>query len=267
MNLNELWNHNDPAGSEARFRAALETANGDDVLILHTQIARTHGLRKQFVEAQHILRTLNPSEAGPKAQAHYWLEWGRTFCSATHAPESQTDEAHAEARRAFQRAFEIARDAQLDGLAVDALHMLAFVETTPEAQLECNQNTLAFVNASNDPEAKRWAASLHHNIGYALYQAGRLEEALEQFKQALVLREHQNKAYDIRVARWMIAWTLRGLSRLDEALKIQLELERECAAANDPDPYVFEELTALYEATGDTERAEHYRAKHAAVSS
>ena len=267
MNIQAMWNHQDPAGSESRFREALEHASGDTALILRTQIARTHGVRKRFDEARAILRELQPQLEGAsaEAQAYFWLEWGRTFCSATHPPESQTDDAHAEARAAFTRAFETARDAKLDRLAVDELHMMAFVDTAPEQQLDWNLKTLAYMDASSDPDAKTWEASLRHNVGYGLHGVGRLPEALEQFELALKLRERQGDAQAIRVAHWMIAWTQRGLGRVDEALEIQLRLERECDAAGEPDPYVFEELAALHEATGNPERAAHYRAKRAAL--
>ena len=43
----------------------------------------------------------------------------------------------------------------------------------------------------------------------------------------------------------MIAWTLRALGRLNEALEIQPRLEREYDEAGEPDPYVFEELELL----------------------
>jgi hypothetical protein len=64
----------------------------------------------------------------------------------------------------------------------------------------------------------------------------------------------------------MVARTLRSLQRHDEALAIQLRLEREFDAAGQPHPYVFEELEALYRATDDTAKAEHYVARKAAAS-
>jgi hypothetical protein len=52
LELAPLWNFSDPAASEQRFRAALESTRGDDALILQTQIARTHGLRGDFARAR-----------------------------------------------------------------------------------------------------------------------------------------------------------------------------------------------------------------------
>ena len=61
-----------------------------------------------------------------------------------------------------------------------------------------------------------------------------------------------------RVARWMEAWTLRGLGRIDEALSMQLQLESEFERAGQVDVYVFQELEALYRARGDEARVTHY---------
>ena len=122
---------------------------------------------------------------------------------------------------------------------------------------------LAVVLASDQPAARRWQASIRNNIGYALHQLGRYDEALDQFRQALKLREESGNARSVRIARWMIAWTLRSLGRGDEALAMQLALERENEAAGDPDGYVYEELEHLYRERGDTERAQHYAKKHA----
>ena len=67
-------------------------------------------------------------------------------------------------------------------------------------------------------------------------------------------------AAEVRVAKWMLAHTERLRGRDDAALAAQLALERECAEAGEPDPYVFEELALLYAARGDAARAAHYQA-------
>jgi tetratricopeptide (TPR) repeat protein len=260
IDLAPLWNFGDPGQSEQRFRAALATATGDDALVLQTQIARSYGLRGDFAKAREILQGLEPQlpGAGVEARTRHALELGRTFASAAHPPESLTPEAKQRARAAYQQAYEIARRGELDGLAVDALHMLAFVDTEPADQLRWGQEALAIAEASPQPAARKWEASLRNNIGYALYQLGRYDEALDQFKQAVVLREKGEDVPAQRVAHWMVAWTLRALNRTDEALAIQLRLEREHEAAGAPSAYVFEELELLYRAKGDRQRADHY---------
>jgi tetratricopeptide (TPR) repeat protein len=265
IDLTPLWDFSKPEVSEQRFRTALETAKGDDALILHTQIARTHGLRKDFAKAQALLAAIEPQikAAGHEARARYALELGRTYASATHPRETQTDEAKARARTAFTEALAIAKSAksgELDALAIDAIHMFAFIDTAPADQLKWAQEALIVSVASNQPAARRWEGSIRNNLGMALHGLGRFDDALAQFKQALAIREQGSDLGRIRVAHWMVAWTLRAMNRLDESLEIQLRLEKECAAANEPDPYVFEELETLYRSKGNEERASHYSA-------
>jgi tetratricopeptide (TPR) repeat protein len=260
IDLKPLWDFDKPEVSEERFRTQLKTATGDDALILQTQIARTYGLRRNFSKAQEILRSVanDIPSAGPEARTRYALELGRTYASATHPPELATAENKKLARSSYESALEAAKNAHLDGLAIDAIHMLAFVDTAPAEQLKWGQEALAVVDASAQPEAKAWEASIRNNIGLALHQLGRFEEALVQFKRALVLRERGTNAESIRVAHWMVAWTLRALGRTDEALETQLRLERECDEAHAPDRYVYEELEILYRLRGNVDQEKHY---------
>ena len=263
VDLTFLWDFSKPDVSEARFRQALEVATGDDALILQTQIARTYGLRKDFESARKILREIEPSveAAGPEAKVRYQLELGRSFASATHAPGELTPESKVRARQAYESALSLAKSARLDGLSIDAIHMFAFLDTAPVDQLRWGQAALQVVQDSSQPDAKRWEPSIRNNIGYALHQLGRYDEALTQFQEAVVLRERGTNANATRVAHWMVAWTLRSLKRIDEALEIQLRLEKETDKAGQPDQYVFEELETLYKVKGDLARAEHYASR------
>jgi tetratricopeptide (TPR) repeat protein len=159
-----------------------------------------------------------------------------------------------------------AKAGQLDGLAIDALHMLAFVDTEPADQLKWGQEALTVSQASSQPAAKAWEASLRNNVGYALHQLGRYEEALAQFQQAVVLRERGTDQQATRIAHWMVGWTLRAMNRTDEALEIQLRLARESEVAGMPSPYVFGELELLYRAKGDEARANHFAALKRAIA-
>lgn len=264
LDLSTLWNFREPALSEQRFRAALQTASGDDVLILQTQIARSFGLRRDFARARELLASLEPelARAGAEARARHALEWGRSFASATHSPQDLTPEAKTHARTAYERAAQIARAGGLDELTIDALHMQAFVDPTPAEQERCAREALAVALASDRPAARAWEASLRNNLGMALHDQGRFAEALGEFELALGVRERGQDAAATRVARWMVAWTLRSLGRLDEALALQLRLEREGDAAAQPDPYVYQELETLYRARNEPERAAHYARKH-----
>jgi len=267
LDLDALWDFDQPARSEQRFRAALADARGDEALILQTQIARSHGLRGAFEQARATLAPLRPelAAAGAEARVRFALEWGRSWASATHPPEALTAAALGEARASFQLALDAAVAAHLDALAIDALHMMAFVDPAPADQLRWGQAALAVALASDQPRARRWEASLRNNIGYALHQLGRPDLALPQFRQALALRAQQGDPVRVREARWMVAWCLRALQRDDEALAIQLQLAKEGDAAGQPDPYVFEELALLYRARGDEARARHFDQRRAAA--
>jgi tetratricopeptide (TPR) repeat protein len=266
IDIAAIWDFNKPELSEERFRTALASASGDDALILQTQIARTYGLRRDFSRAQEILAGIEPEiqGAGDEAKVRYYLELGRTYSSATHSPESQTPEVREQARSAFMKAAELAQNGGLDSLAIDALHMMTFVDTEPGEQLEWNRKAMAVMESSSQQDARKWAGPLHNNTGYALHLLGRYEDALAEFELALAVYEGEGKPGYIRIAHWMIAWTLRALGRLDEALEIQLRLEKEWDEAGEPDPYVFEELELLYKARGEKDKAEFYAARREA---
>ena len=269
IDLAPLWDFSQPAVSETRFREALKTASKDDALILQTQIARTYSLRKEFIIARDLLQSIanDMPAANAEAQVRYALELGRTYASATHSRDQLTDESRTLARSSYENALDIAKVNHIDTLAIDAIHMLAFVDSAPADQLKWNLAALAIVESSTQPAAKKWEPAVRNNIGYSLHQLGRYSEALDQFQRAVVLRERGTNAKATRVAHWMVAWTLRSMDRTEEALNIQLRLERECEAAHEPDTYVYEELEILYRKLGNESRAQHYVAlKLAAVN-
>ena len=267
IDLTPLWDFSQPDVSEQRFRAALKTASADDTLVLQTQIARSHGLRGDFAAARNTLKAIEPqmATAGAEARTRYALELGRSYASATHPADTQTTESRELARTAYRNALELARQARLDDLAIDAIHMLAFVDTSPADQLKWGLEALSVATRSTQAAAKKWEAPVRNNVGYALHQLGRYDEALAQFRQAVVLREQGGDAQALRVAHWMVGWTLRSLKRNEEALDIQLRLEREADAAGQPDPYVFEELEILYRDRSDTKAAFYAGRRQAAA--
>ena len=268
LDLHLLWDFSRPDKSEQRFREALAQARGDEALVLRTQIARTYGLRREFAQARELLARIadEVSIAGSEVRARHALESGRTYASAAHPSEDLTPEACAQARTHFRHALDLAREHGHDALAIDALHMFAFLDTAPEDQLRWAHAALEVAEGSRDPAAKRWEASLRNNAGYALHQQGRFAEALLEFERALALRQRADDAGATRVAQWMVAWTLRSLGRSEEALTQQLQLAEACEAAGEPDLYVFEELELLYRERGDVIRAAEVAARKQELS-
>ena len=102
-------------------------------------------------------------------------------------------------------------------------------------------------------------------VAYELNALGRHLEALAILEQALAAYRERGEARTIRIARWMVAHTQRLLGRHAEALEVQLALERELAAAGETDPYVLEEIAALYEALGEPQKARAYSERLAAL--
>lgn len=260
VDVDSMWRYDDPAASEQRFREAIEAgAKGDDALVLRTQIARTYSLRNRFDDAHAELDRLAPAltTAGPEPQVRALLERGRTLRSANDP---------AGARPYFEQALAIARPASLAALEADALHMIALVEPSPEGRVMWNRRVVELAASSSDPAVQAWSAPALNNLGVELNAQGRHEEALAVLREAQTAYEARGKPASIRIARWMVAHTLRLLTRRDEALAMQLQLERDNEVAGEPDPYVFEELALLYDALGDGERASRYRQRQQAAS-
>lgn len=259
IDVDALWDYDDPAASEQRFRAGLAGgARGDDALILHTQIARTMSLRGRYDEAHAELDQIAAqlSTAGPEAQVRALLERGRTLRSAGDPAGSRTY---------FEQALGIARPAGLHGLEGDAMHMIALVEPSPEGRLLWNRRLADDALASPDPALRRWAGAALNNLGVQLNELGRHEEALGVFREALPAFEAGGDARRLHVARWMVAHTLRLLGRSDEAQAQFLQLKAERDAAGQPDPEVFAELALLHEARRDAAGAARYREREAAA--
>ncbi len=263
LNINALWDFGNPEKSERLFVAALDTASVDGKMILQTQIARTYGLRRDFAKARSVLATVEPklAAASSEVQVRYFLELGRTHASPAHPQNALTPDALAAARAAYVQAYNLATAARLDYLAVDALHMMVSVDTAPDQQLEWNQKAVAYMERSDQPDARDWEGSLRNNIGYALHLKGDYEAALSEFRLSRAAYERSGKIGNVRIADWMIAWTFRAQKKFDQELSIQLELERLFDADGKPDPYVYEELEHLYKALGNEDRAQYYGAK------
>ena len=233
--IHGLWDYNDPACTESKLRAVLAKAVASDDRGYHaellTQIARAQGLQRQFDEAHATLDRADAMIGSDmrRAKVRLLVERGRVFNSSGSADK---------AKPLFVEAWELASGEGIDGLAVDAAHMVAAVEVREEG-LKWNHKALDLANSSSDPDAQRWTGSLCNNIGWSHHSNGEYDKALIYFEQALQHRRAQGKADDIRIARWCIARCLRSLNRVEEALAVQRELEQQIAEIEDPDGYIY----------------------------
>jgi len=267
--LDALWDYDDAAGSEARFRTAIEAAVGaggtsgrddagaaEDAAEARTQLARSLGLQGRFAEGDAVLDGVDADHpADDRVRVRSLLERGRLR-------RSSGDPAAAVAP--FQAAWDLAGTLGEDGLAVDAAHMLALVDAPPGEPV-WHERALHLAETSPDPDARRWRGSLWNNIGWARFGASDLDGALAAFETALAARREQGKARETRVAEWCVARCLRALGRVEEALATQLRLEAQTAAAGAArDGYGDEEIGECLLALGREAEARPYLARAAA---
>jgi tetratricopeptide (TPR) repeat protein len=230
----DLWDFDDPVGSEQRFRDAAAAADGEQRGIWLTQLARALGLQGKYAEGHLVLDRLEHSDS-PEVACRRVLERGRLHRSAGEP---------AVARKLFAQAVNLATSAALDELHVDALHMAALVSDQSE-QITITQRALAVAGASSDPRTRDWDASLLNNLGMIYAETSDFKRALVCFEAALGARRRIGDPGRTRVSRWMVAWALRNLDRREEALALQQALKAELVALGEEDPYVDEEIAIL----------------------
>src|SRR5689334_22249059 len=102
----DLWDFDDPAASEQRFRDAAAGAEGAQRGVWLTQVARALGLQEQYDEAHDLLDDLSPAGSA-ELEARLLLERGRVC-------RSSGDPGHA--RRFFDEAVAVASSAGLEEL-------------------------------------------------------------------------------------------------------------------------------------------------------
>jgi tetratricopeptide (TPR) repeat protein len=237
--FDEIWDYQDPAGTEAELRRLVPAAEAEHDLSyrlqLFTQIARAQGLQREFDAARTTLQAVEEEldDAPPVARVRWLLEFGRLE-NSSGSPEGSAPY--------FREAWALATAESLDFYAVDAAHMLGIVEEAPAAQ-EWTRKALSLAEESEDPMARRWRGSLANNLGWTLFEEGRHEEALALFEDALAFRRDQGKVREIRIAEWCVAKTWRVLGRVDEALAAQQALLEAYETDGVPsDGYVEEEI-------------------------
>ena len=233
------------------------------LLLVRTQVARAQGLQMHYDDANATLdlveRDLTVLKAPEPVELHLnsrvLIERGRVL---------NTSGDPAKARPLFEQSLALADSAHVEGLAVDAAHMVAIAAFNDSAKADAlawNERALAMAESSKDPEARRWRGSLLNNLAWTYHDMKQYETALPLFERAVAERKEQGNERAVREARWAVARCLRSLGRYDEALKEQLALEAEGAKASEPDGYVWEELGELYYAKGQQQEAKPWFAK------
>lgn len=263
--IDRLWDFADPAGSEARFRAAADDPATPDHLqaILATQLARAIGIQGRIDEALELLDAIEvgagvevgaetgvevvaeaaaAGEAGTRAGAsaeraevasRIDLERGRVLAAAARREEAVA---------ALTRGVREGVAAGSTFLVLDGLHMLALHDVGHEA--EWVEQGLEVLAGERDPRVLRWSVALHHNLGWTLHDTAQPQAALEQFELAVAAADRFGTHEQQHVTRWSVGRALRSLGRTDEALALQ----RQLAQARPDDRFVQAEIDALTQA-------------------
>ena len=242
QDFDKLWNHNDPAATEVKFKEVLASASPQKdlsyYLQLQTQIARTYSLRRLFDDAHNLLNDVESKLPDEPEIAHvrYHLERGRSFNSAGKKQEAKTH---------FEKARQVAEKLGEDSYTVDAIHMLAII-ALPNESILLNEEAIIFAESSKKEGAKNWLGTLYNNLAWDYFDKQEFEKALSLFLRSLKWREEKKSAPEIFIAKWAVARVLRALNRVDDAIKVQLGLFEESVTISKPDGYVHEELGELF---------------------
>ena len=255
--LDKLWDFDDPAATEAKFRSLLPSARGssnkDYLIQLLTQIARAQGLQRRFEEAHATLDEAAASlEPGMTVcRVRYLLERGRVLNSANDKQKASP---------LFNEAWQLAREAGEDFYAVDAAHMLGICEP-PESALAWNERAMEVAEKSPQPRAQGWLGSLYNNIGWTYHDLGRYERALEMFTRAQDYWRKRQNPDRLRIARWTVARAMRSLGRFEDSLAMQQQLDKEADETGQSKVYIHEELGECLLALGREAEAKPYFAQ------
>jgi len=178
--LRPLWDFDDLDGTEQRLRARLEEESDDagraEVL---TQLARVEGLRGDFDACERLLLEAERlAGASAPAKIRIDLERGRKLRSSGDP---------AAALPLFEAAFARASESGEHYLAGDAVHMCALAAEDRAAMEQWTQRGVEL--GEREPAAAYWAGPLLNNLGWAYFDAGEHEDALQLFERALEARK------------------------------------------------------------------------------
>ena len=179
--LRPLWDFDDLDATEQRLRSQLEQEPDDAGRAeVFTQLARVAGLRDDFDACERLLEEAEELAGSSEvAKVRIDLERGRKLRSSGD-PEGSLP--------LFEAAFTRARHSGEHYLAGDATHMCALAVSDDRAAME-EWTERGLDLGQREAEAAYWAGPLLNNLGWAYFDAGEHQHALELFERALVVRK------------------------------------------------------------------------------
>ena len=203
--LRPLWDFEDLDGTSSRFREQLDQEEFDsrraEVL---SQLARVESMREEFERCAELLDKAELlAGSDPVANIRLELERGRMFRSSGDLEA---------AFPLFKSAFDRACEAGEFWFAGDAAHMCAIAFSDRGLMEEWTQRGLDL--GQREPDAAYWAGPLLNNLGWAYFDAGDHEQALELFERALVVRERDpGNPAAIQIAKEAVEEARQALAR------------------------------------------------------
>ena len=268
--FDDVWGKlGDPTLVEQRFLELLPQAyqfkNKSIYLQMLSQLALAQAVQKKF-DVAHATLDIAEKLLTPEynlAKVRILCERGRTFQQAGDLVQ---------ARIYFEQSYELSDQCKFDKQTINAAHMIAIVAPTTEEKIAWNNKALELAMNSNDAGAQNWQAPLLNNLGANYLENKQLEKSLDAFEQALIaFKKSPEQQANILFARFRVAQVLRMLSRLDEALAMQLqqlkEYETITASGKFDIPkemfvlmrgFVYEELAENYVAKKELDIAKKY---------
>jgi tetratricopeptide (TPR) repeat protein len=253
--LISLWDYDNPGASEKKFRKLLQQAEkNNDVIyrtVILTQIARAEGLQRNFDTAHDTLdKVLDLLYVGNvTGRIMYLLERGRVHNSSNH-PEN--------AKPLFLQAYEEALMHNEDYYAIDAAHMLGIIEKRRDS-LKWNMRAIALAETTKDLRAQRWLGALYNNTGWSFFDMKEYDIALDYFNRNIKWHTKRKSKKELVIARWCRARTLRAMDRVEDSLKLQMDLLNEVKQKNiEQDGYIYEEIGECLLSLGKKDESKKY---------
>ena len=241
LNISDLWDFADPQASEKIFLKKMKehSKSAFEVWELQTQVARALGLQKKFIEAFHVLDSIQAGlEYAPVCESkdlvgiRYNLERGRILLIT----EKMED-----AIRYFRFAYKLAMKINADDLSIDAIKMLLNLTSTDE-RIELGLKGISIATKRGNENLYPSIGELATGVGQAYLENKEYQKAIEQFMHARDIFSKLIDAENARTSRLSICIAQRGLGNYKEAL-LELRMQEEWLKKSDNlDGIIFEEI-------------------------
>ncbi len=245
---------------------AKKLSDNSTYLQIQSQIALMQACQKKFDQAHETLDQADRELLALDciAQVRLLLERGRVF-----QQEGNIDQA----KKYFEKSYQISKLHDLDYHTINAAHMIAIVVISLQEKIIWNELALSLTLQTKDKKAAQWLAPLYNNLGQNYFDMQEYEKSLENYEKALQLFQNDSRYSDSNLifARWTIGRCIRALGRFGKAIDLQHALLEEMKKIEQSKEYgmpsemfflirgwIYEELAVIYDMEHDEYNAKEY---------